>query len=124
EASWMRASNHLLAVLVLLATGACSSPGGTAAADAGEDAGSTLPDAGPTTDAAGSPTLQDASDASPVQPEASDVDAAAAPEGSSPEGGIWSPVRFGVTTMDTGGGDDIVIAYGGYTATDQDSQAW
>jgi hypothetical protein len=36
----------------------------------------------------------------------------------------WSPVSFGVTTMDTGGGNDIVIAYGGYTATDQDSQAW
>jgi hypothetical protein len=26
--------------------------------------------------------------------------------------------------MDTGGGDNIVIAYGGYTATDADSQAW
>jgi hypothetical protein len=34
------------------------------------------------------------------------------------------PVSFGVTTLDTGTGDDIVIAYGGYTATDADSQGW
>jgi hypothetical protein len=33
-------------------------------------------------------------------------------------------VSYGVTTKDTGTGNDIVIAYGGYTATDADSQAW
>lgn len=36
----------------------------------------------------------------------------------------WSPVSFGVTTKDAGAGADIVIVYGGYTATDADSQGW
>ena len=52
---------------------------------------------------------------------------AASPDGASeaaPLGGTWAPVSYGVTTRDTGGGDGIVIAYGGYTATDADSQAW
>ncbi|HEY8089259.1 MAG TPA: hypothetical protein VIF09_15475, partial [Polyangiaceae bacterium] len=38
--------------------------------------------------------------------------------------GAWSSVSPGVTTLDTGGGDGIVVAYGGYSATDADSQAW
>jgi hypothetical protein len=41
-----------------------------------------------------------------------------------PPPAVWSPVSYGVTTKDPGVGDDIVVAYGGYTATDADSQAW
>ena len=41
------------------------------------------------------------------------------------DGGTWSDVSFGVTTKDVPGGrDDVAIAYGGYTATDAESQAW
>ncbi|HEY6462304.1 MAG TPA: hypothetical protein VIY73_19185, partial [Polyangiaceae bacterium] len=52
------------------------------------------------------------------------ADADATPDASPVYTGAWSPVSFGVTTLDTGGGDDIAIVYGGYTATDADSQAW
>jgi hypothetical protein len=121
----MELSSGLVAVLLFAGTGACSSlDEGAIAPDAGPDAGSTPPDAGhPVADASSNPTSADASDASPMHAEASTADAST-PEGSSLESGTWSSVSFGVTTMNTGGGDDIVIAYGGYTATDQDSQAW
>ena len=36
----------------------------------------------------------------------------------------WSPESFGITTKDVGNGTNVAIAYGGYTATDEDSQAW
>ncbi|MEO8876791.1 MAG: hypothetical protein ABI461_14455 [Polyangiaceae bacterium] len=36
----------------------------------------------------------------------------------------WSPVSFGITTKDVGSGNQIAIVYGGYTATDAESQAW
>lgn len=36
----------------------------------------------------------------------------------------WTPVGFGITTKDVGTGSNVAIAYGGYTATDEDSQAW
>ena len=64
----------------------------------------------------------DAADASSESDDGSDVSDGSmqAPDTS----GTWSSVSFGVTTLDTGSGDNIVIAYGGYTATDQDSQAW
>lgn len=36
----------------------------------------------------------------------------------------WTSVSFGVTQKEVGGGDNVAIAYGGYTATDAESQAW
>jgi hypothetical protein len=94
--------------------------GDDAQADAGHDGagdsgnaadGSSHADGGGAADGA----LADASTAEGAIPEAA-ADA--------PLGGTWSSVSYGVTTRDTGGGDNIVIAYGGYTATDADSQAW
>jgi hypothetical protein len=57
-------------------------------------------------------------------PDAATNDAADAGGAGFDASGPWAPVSFGVTTKDTGSGVDIVIAYGGYTATDADSQAW
>jgi hypothetical protein len=84
--------------------------------DAGRDAGSVVSEAGDVVDAGGSlPDAEVGSEASAAMDGGdSGFDAA----------GPWSSVSFGVTTKDTGGGDNIVIAYGGYTATDADSQAW
>ncbi|MGH7329987.1 MAG: hypothetical protein ACREJX_16700, partial [Polyangiaceae bacterium] len=36
----------------------------------------------------------------------------------------WDSVSFGITTKDVGTGSNVAIAYGGYTATDEDSQDW
>ena len=36
----------------------------------------------------------------------------------------WTSVSFGITAKDVGTGPNVAIAYGGYTATDEDSQAW
>jgi len=87
----------------------------------GDDAGQASPDAGAVADTG--PAKADGSTSSPADsgPDAGGIEAGT---DSSPIIATWSPVSFGVTTMDTGGGNDIVIAYGGYTATDQDSQAW
>ncbi len=74
------------------------------------DAGAaTSPDAGNSSvfRDGGSSTVDAASDAS--------VDAGAP---------TWTSVSFGITTEDVGSGDNIAIAYGGYTATDADSQGW
>jgi hypothetical protein len=128
----MRVWNGFVASIAISCLGACSSSQGATVPDASEDVGSPLghgdaaggsgdpADAGPVhADAADAGTGSDASpesspgDASPV----ADADSAATV-------GTWSPVSFGVTTTDYGGGADIVIAYGGYTATDADSQAW
>jgi hypothetical protein len=107
-------SKGFVAIIAWSALAACSASPAATGPGGGEDAGSALSDPGshPGNDAGGA--LVDAADAarSPIG-----TDAATLP-------GTWSPVSFGVTTMDTGGGDNIVIAYGGYTATDADSQAW
>jgi len=131
----MRSSNQVagivLAVAQVLVLASCSSSPGAAMPDASQDVVSTPADAG-------SSSSVDAADAGQAHPDAAAEGGVSAPpldgglEGSSSMGdpdsaatvGTWSPVSFGVTTMDMGGGDDIVIAYGGYTATDQDSQAW
>jgi hypothetical protein len=78
-------------------------------------------DTGSASDASASPEASTgaegaAGDASPPPPEAG-------PDAESFDG-PWSSVSYGVTTKDTGGGDNIVIVYGGYTATMQDSQGW
>jgi hypothetical protein len=80
------------------------------------DAGATVPEASTSSppDGAVDAGADAASDASAVDAAEAGFDAS----------GPWTPVSYGVTTKDTGGGDDIVIAYGGYTATAADSQAW
>lgn len=72
------------------------------------------------------PPVADASRDAPSAPsaDASTHDAAEAGVPDWDASGPWTSVSYGVTTKDVGAGDDIVIAYGGYTATDADSQAW
>ncbi|HEX8789510.1 MAG TPA: hypothetical protein VF765_01065 [Polyangiaceae bacterium] len=97
--------------------------GGEAGAQAAETGAPTI-DAGVVPEASPMHLPEGGADGPPsVLADASVHDAApeAAPWDAS---GPWTPVSFGVTTKDTGGGSDIVIAYGGYTATDADSQAW
>jgi hypothetical protein len=79
----------------------------------------TRPEAGPGTDGA-------LVDAVAVDGVAVDTGSGPAEAGSDAESftGPWNPVSNGVTTKDTGGGDNIVIVYGGYTATMVDSQGW
>jgi hypothetical protein len=116
----------LIAVAAL--TGCSSSPGAVAPEGSG-DAGNQTPDGGNVSGRDAAPTQPDAS---PVPGDATGGSADAGSDDPSPDAGTdssftegtWSPVSFGVTTMDSGGGDNIVIAYGGYTATDADSQAW
>jgi hypothetical protein len=135
----MMLSKGLASVLVIAALASCSSPPESGLPSGGSDVGSKGSDAGqpPGDDAAGQMTAE-AGDAGGPSSDAGGSDSSSGrpsdggSEGSSPEAGgdsgaivgTWSPVSFGVTTLDTGGGNDIVIAYGGYTATDQDSQAW
>lgn len=120
---------RFVVLVAVAALTACSSSQGAVAPQTSGDAGSQPADAGRIADA----------DAAPAQPEASPVESDAMPSSTDagsdtarPDAGTdasftegtWSPVSFGVTTMDSGGGANIVIAYGGYTATDADSQAW
>ncbi len=132
----MRSSNVLLAILVGSLIACSSAPGGNSSG-AGHDSGSALSAPAPGGDDAGG-AIADAAEAGPVHPDAAQESGATGPsvdgglDGFTPDAGTdspatagtWSPVSFGVTTMDLGGGADIVIAYGGYTATDADSQAW
>jgi hypothetical protein len=112
---------------------ACSSPSGNPSFGVGpppppdHDAGQVLQDAGDGHDAGDHPPAPDGgSDASSATDGAAGGDSGNSGDSgdSGNYGGPWSPVSFGVTTKDTGGGNNIVIAYGGYTATDGDSQAW
>jgi len=131
----MRSWSSFVAIFVAWTLAACSSSPGATGSRAGQDDGSALSDPGSNPGDDAGHAVADAADAGPSHPDAAgagDVVVGPSPEGSSPEGsvdsattgGTWSPVSFGVTTMDTGGGGNIVIAYGGYTATDEDSQAW
>ena len=86
-----------------------------------EDSGRTTTDAGAVADTGAPKVDGSTSTAADGSPDATGVEAGM---DSTTIVATWSPVSFGVTTMDTGSGNDIVIAYGGYTATDQDSQAW
>ncbi|HEY8087826.1 MAG TPA: hypothetical protein VIF09_08275 [Polyangiaceae bacterium] len=120
----------LLVLFAVTALAACSSaPGEAVAWDAAPvDSGSTPAEAGGPSGGDAGPVGLDAATDTGVKgplPEAG-LDAAIPEAGadSAPLGGTWAPVSFGVTTRDTGGGANIAIAYGGYTATDADSQAW
>jgi len=121
----MRLPKGLAFVGVVAALAACSSSPEATAADASKDVGSPAVDAGGGSDAA--PPHADAAGADAIGDSAGgglDGPSPEADDDSPATSASWSPVSYGVTTMDTGAGDDIVIAYGGYTATDQDSQAW
>ena len=114
-----------------------SSSGGGSGAASGQDAGSVGTGSGQGDDGAAPGAVDSGSPGT-----ASGGDAGSAPEASPAEGGpeaspvteagtdapltggSWSTVSYGVTTRDYGPGNDIVIAYGGYSATDADSQAW
>ena len=102
-------------------SGDAGDPSSDAGTRPGDDAGQTGPDADAVAD-----TGAAKADGSTTSPADSGPDAAGIEAGTDSTAIVatWSPVSFGVTTMDTGAGNDIVIAYGGYTATDQDSQAW
>ncbi|MGH7281681.1 MAG: hypothetical protein ACRELY_09180 [Polyangiaceae bacterium] len=60
-------------------------------------------------------------------PDASSSDATTPIADTAPEfdaSAPWDSVSFGITTKDVGTGSNVAIAYGGYTATDEDSQDW
>ncbi len=133
----MRTSLPLL-ILVLLPS-ACSASAAPAGVPAGaqgrdgqdggtEEAGETgvapPADAGVVPESSSTHAPEGGADGPPVV--AADASALDAPSDASTwdASGPWTTVSYGVTTKDTGSGDDIVIAYGGYTATDSDSQAW
>jgi len=123
----MRSLNAFAAILVVASTASCSASPGATLPDASEDIGSApFADAGNPADARQAhPDAAEAGDAiGPPADAGVDTSSPEAGTDSAVTGGTWSPVSFGVTTRDTGGGDNIVIAYGGYTATDADSQAW
>lgn len=126
----------LLLILVLLPS-ACSAsaapafgvPAVTDAQDGGVEAGGETgaaapADAGVMPESSPTHAPESGADGPPVV--AADAAGLDAPSDSATwdASGPWTAVSFGVTTKDTGSGDDIVIAYGGYTATDSDSQAW
>lgn len=95
-----------IALSALLA--ACSSTesdGSSATIDAA------ISDAGPNASSSDAAAPADAATISDAAPE---FDASAP----------WNLVSFGITTKDVDTGSNIAIAYGGYTATDEDSQAW
>lgn len=131
----MRVPRFFALMLVPSAIAACSASPGTQVGpvavdeqDAGghapsNDAGATVPESSTSSPPDAGGNAGDArADATPVPPsDASTLDAAEAGFDAS---GPWRSVSYGVTTKDTGGGDDIVIAYGGYTGTAADSQAW
>jgi hypothetical protein len=102
-------------------TGSADS-GSSGAGDAGQGTG----DAGTTVVASDSGAMVDVGQApvdAGVDAPAVDASADAAADAVS-FNGAWAPVSYGVSQMDTGGGNNIAIAYGGYTATAADSQAW
>jgi len=119
-----RLSSGVYGGMVAAALAACSSTPDTVAADASRDVAVAPSDSGghPGDDAG--PTSPDAGFVDRSSPDASSDASSPALDADAAPAATWSPVSFGVTTMDTGGGADIVIAYGGYTATDADSQAW
>jgi hypothetical protein len=97
--------------LAAISSLACSSSSNDMAGDVAEDAGGALADAGNTSsfrDAGSSFTTHDASSID------ADVDAGVA---------TWTPVSFGITGEKIGSGSNIAIVYGGYTATDAESQS-
>jgi hypothetical protein len=134
----VRVLRFFVSMLVPAACVACSgSPGAQNAPVAVDDqdgsGGGSMETGAPSTDAGAvlesstsSPpdaAKDGASDAPAVVPPA-DASTSDAAEGGWDASGPWMSVSYGVTTKDTGTGNDIVIAYGGYTATDADSQAW
>lgn len=122
----------------MLAPSACTAspvtPGAPAMADDHDGGGASMEAGAPASDADGGTETSthqgpdggtDASPGPSLDASAHDAsDAAAWDAAAFDASGPWSAVSYGVTTKDTGTGDDIVIAYGGYTATDADSQAW
>jgi hypothetical protein len=119
---------RVVAIVVVSSLASCSASPGATLPDASEDIGSAQPaDAGnPSDGRQAHPDAAEAGDAmtGPSADGGLDTSSPEASTDSTVTGGTWSPVSFGVTTKDTGGGANIVIAYGGYTATDADSQAW
>ena len=95
-----------------LALAACSSES--------NDGASTVNDAGigDLSDAGNSSVFHDASGSS--------EDSGNALEDASTDAGEtnWSAVSFGITGKHLGAGENIAVVYGGYTATDAESQAW
>jgi hypothetical protein len=119
-----RARRAILFGAVALAS-ACSGAQGTTAGDDGDAAPQPAGEAGigATADAGAGPLVDSGVDApSTGNPPDAGSDAPAA--GDAGHLGEWSSVSFGITGADTGVGDAILVAYGGYTATDHDSQAW
>jgi hypothetical protein len=88
------------------------------------EAGATEPthDPGSAGDAGGGPVAEAGADATPGGRPDGGKDAGSHPDAGSP--GPWSSISFGITGTDTGVGDNILVVYGGYTATDHDSQGW
>jgi hypothetical protein len=145
-------SSNLASVVaaLVLAAGCGSGRGAAGSVDTDTDAQATMPspvDGGSRSDSGGIGVVDlpdgDVGETGPLtKPDAAEADAATLdatkPDATKPDAttrdagehdaatfsGIWSPVSFGITTLDTGGGNNILIVYGGYTATDQDSQAW
>lgn len=133
----MRVLKGFVGAMAVVALAACSSSPDPLSADWVSDAGSTPSEAGTRSPDDAGGAHPEAGDAGQLHPDAAGDGGSANPAADGSDGpssdatgeavaivGTWSPVSFGVTTLDTGGGNDIAIAYGGYTATDQDSQAW
>lgn len=108
-------TRRAFAVAALLSLAACSSSSTDDASDVGGDAGgSAIADSGnPTTTHDAGTTTTTTSDAA-VESDAG-FDAGDAP---------WASVSFGITGKKIGAGNNIAIVYGGYTATDAESQSW
>jgi hypothetical protein len=112
--------------MITLAAGCAASErtvdsSGVSSNDARE-AGSTGDASEPRSDA-GVPGPEEAgSDAPAPGPPDGGRDAASTPDAGKP--GPWTSISFGITGSDTGVGDNILVVYGGYTATDHDSQEW
>jgi len=129
-----RVLRFFVSMLVPAACVACSgSPGAPAAPVAVDDsdgggggsmeAGALSNDAGAVPESSTSSPPDAAKDGAADAPAAPPPDASTndAAQGGWDASGPWMSVSYGVTTKDTGTGNDIVIAYGGYTATDADS---
>jgi hypothetical protein len=121
----VRGQRAILLGAVALAV-ACSGAQGTSSSDdVGDGAPQPARDAGTTapTEAGAGPFVDaDVDASSPGNPPDAGRDAPVARDAGHP--GAWSSVSFGITESDTGVGNDILVAYGGYTATDHDAQAW
>jgi hypothetical protein len=93
--------------MLTLAACSSSSPGDVSGSDAGADLDS------------------DSGNVSIVSDSGSSSAADASLDASSDAGETnWAPVSFGITGKHIGGGDEVAIVYGGYTATDAESQSW